>query len=454
MKSLVVYLIASALLVACNPRLTAPKFDIPSHYLYQTGGSTDSLKSNNEWWREFGDTTLNRLITTALASNNDIKTAASKVLAAQQSVALSRSSYLPSFDFGREVGVSGSGSTVTQYYAIEPTVSWEVPLFGSLSATTAKAKAEVEYQQWQYQGVRMAVAAQVATTYYTIKQYQRDLIVARQSAMLRQQTAGLVDSLFVRGMATGMHRQQALSLLYTAQSDIPLYERQVRQSIATLATLTGSTVIDTVAYKTLDINALSDSLSIDIPVGVPSDLLYRRSDIAAAYSQLISAAATARLSRIARLPTLSLTAEGGVVTDELKNLLKSKSLSWSALLGFAQPIYRFGALKAAERAAVEQYNQSLFALYQSFIVALTEVESALVDIQTTRVQTERYRALVVSNQRIATLSMALYRNGLSSYLDVIDASRTLYESQMQYSNIVANMHIAYIKLYKALGGAV
>lgn len=224
--------------------------------------------------------------------------------------------------------------------------------------------------------------------------------------------------------------------------------------MATITTLTSSSVIDTTAYKTLDINAISDSPSIDIPVGVPSDLLYRRSDIASAYALLVKAASVAKQARIARLPTLSLTAEGGVVADEVSKLLKSQSLGWSALLSFAQPIYRFGALRASERAAIEQYNQALYSYQQSFITALAEVESALVEIATTRKQSERYKSLIESNRRIAELSMALYRNGLSSYLDVIDASRSLYDSQMQYSNLIASMYIAYIKLFKALGGEV
>lgn len=454
MKRYIVYSLLMLLLCSCNPRLMAPTVDIPERYLYQDLPQTDTLKFKNQWWEEFADTTLNRLITTALASNNDLKTAASKVLQAQQSLRTLRSQYLPSFGLGREVAVSASGSTVTQYYAFEPTVSWEIPLFGSLRSATVEAGAEIEYAQWQHRGMRLSVAAQVATLYYTLLQYRRDLQVAIESSRLRAETALLTDSLFSRGLATGMHRQQALSLLYTAQSDIPRYERQVRQTMADLATLIGTNDIDTAAYRTLDINAVNNYPTITIPVGLPSDLLSRRSDIASAYALLVKAAARAKQARIARLPTLSLTAEAGLVSDEVKDFLKSKSISWSALLDFAQPLYRFGALKANEKSAIEQYNQALYNYRQSFVTALMEVESSLVEIATVRTQTERYKELIVSNRKIAELSIALYRNGLSSYLDVIDASRTLYDSQMQYSNLVASMYIAYIKLFKALGGEV
>ena len=454
MKKSYLLLCLLALLVGCNPRLAAPTLNIPERYAYQNSADTAAVVSSQNWWEMFGDTTLNRLITTALSRNYDLQSAASKLLQAQHSMRTVRSEYLPAFGFGRQVGISQSGKSFTQHYALEPTVSWEIPLFGSLRSSNVIAQAQVEYAEWQYQGVRLALAAQVATTYYTLMQYQRDLNVAIESSRLRRETAQLTDSLFRRGLATGVHREQALSLQYTAEADIPLYESQVRQTLTTLSALIADESVDTLAYKVVDINALSSSPSIDVPVGIPSDLLYRRSDIASAYSQLVSAAATAKLKRIARLPTLSLTAEGGVVSSELKQIVKGESWGWSALLSFAQPLYRFGALKGAEKAAIERYNQALYDYRQSFITALTDVENALVAVRSTRMQSERYKQLIETFRNIAILSVALYRSGLSSYLEVIDAERTLYDAQMQYSNILANEYIAYIQLFKALGGEV
>ena len=435
MKKSYLLLCLLALLVGCNPRLAAPTLNIPERYAYQNSADTAAVVSSQNWWEMFGDTTLNRLITTALSRNYDLQSAASKLLQAQHSMRTVRSEYLPAFGFGRQVGISQSGKSFTQHYALEPTVSWEIPLFGSLRSSNIIAQAQVEYAEWQYQGVRLALAAQVATTYYTLMQYQRDLNVAIESSRLRRETAQLTDSLFRRGLATGVHREQALSLQYTAEADIPLYESQVRQTLTTLSALIADESVDTLAYKVVDINALSSSPSIDVPVGIPSDLLYRRSDIASAYSQLVTAAATAKLKRIARLPTLSLTAEGGVVSSELKHIVKGESLGWSALLSFAQPLYRY------------DYRQC-------FITALTDVENALVAVRSTRMQSERYKQLIETFRNIATLSVALYRSGLSSYLEVIDAERTLYDAQMQYSNILANEYIAYIQLFKALGGEV
>lgn len=454
MKKSVLIVNFMILCVGCNPHLVAPTVDLPERYSYQDSYRVDSVASSEKWWEVFGDTTLNRLITTALSRNYDLQSAASKVLQAQYSARVTRAENLPSFAFGREVGITQAGRSFTQYYALEPTVSWEIPLFGSLKSANIIAQAEVDYAQWQYDGMRLALSAQVATLYYTLLQYQRDLNVAVESSRLRRQTALLTDSLFVRGLATGVHREQAKSLLYTAQADIPLYERQVRQTKSAISELLSDETVDTVAYKKVDINVISHSPSIDIPIGVPSELLYRRSDIAAAYAQVVICAAKAKMARIARLPTLSLTAEGGVVSSELSGILKGENWGWSALLSFAQPIYQFGALKGAEKAAIESYNQALQNYRQSFITALMDVENALVAIRTTKAQAERYKQLIDANRRIATLSVALYKSGLSSYLEVIDAERNLYDAQMQYSNIIASQYIAYIGLFKALGGSV
>ena len=361
-----------------------------------------------------------------------------------------RSAFLPSFTLGRTVGLSGGGG-FAQQYAIEPAVSWEIPLFGSLRHATTSALADIEYAKWQYQGVRLALAAEVATTYFTLLQYRRDLDIAKRSSQLRKESAVLIDSIFVRGMATGVNREQAMNLLYTAEADIPLYERAVRQTLLSLDVLLGSNP-DSLAYNATVGTLITDYTPIEIPAGVPSDIITRRPDMMSAYSALVSSAADVKSARVARFPSFTLTGEGGVVSDDIKKLFHADSWGWSVLLSFAQPIYNFGALKSREAAAVERYNQSLFAYNQCFIEALEEVESALVSIATYREETKKYSQLVQSNAKIAKMTTALYNNGLSAYLDVIDAERTLYNSQMQYSNIIAQQYINYVNLCKALGG--
>lgn len=443
-------LIALLFVVGCSVKLQPPTLTAPQSYLYADSNNIGSLTLREDWWTMFGDTTLNRLVSSALAANNNLKTAASRIEEARDNMRSARSVFLPSFTLGRTVGLSGGGG-FAQQYAIEPAVSWEIPLFGSLRHATTSALADIEYAKWQYQGVRLALAAEVATTYFTLLQYRRDLDIAKRSSQLRKESAVLIDSIFVRGMATGVNREQAMNLLYTAEADIPLYERAVRQTLLSLDVLLGSNP-DSLAYNATVGTLITDYTPIEIPAGVPSDIITRRPDMMSAYSALVSSAADVKSARVARFPSFTLTGEGGVVSDDIKKLFHADSWGWSVLLSFAQPIYNFGALKSREAAAVERYNQSLFAYNQCFIEALEEVESALVSIATYREETKKYSQLVQSNAKIAKMTTALYNNGLSAYLDVIDAERTLYNSQMQYSNIIAQQYINYVNLCKALGG--
>ena len=150
--------------------------------------------------------------------------------------------------------------------------------------------------------------------------------------------------------------------------------------------------------------------------------------------------------------SFSIEVGGGTSASNITQLFLKNSWIWNAGLSILQPILHFGKLKHSEKIAIEQYNQSMFNYEQSFLQALSEVESLLISITTYRKETIRYKELVRSNTRIALATNALYSNGLSAYLDVIDAERTLYNSQMQYSNIVAQQYINYINLCKALGG--
>lgn len=447
MKRIVI--IFSLIAVACNPKLQKPTVVVPQSYLY--GSYSDSVAIEDGWWKIFGDTILNNLITTALESNYDLQSAVSKIEEAKANMKVTRSTFLPSFDLGRSATVSESDGNITQQYVLEPYMSWEIPLFGNLKATTTAAKADIEYAKWQYEGVRLSLVAEVATTYFTLLQYQRNLNTARESSRLRRETATLVDSLYVHGMATKLNREQAYSLLYTSDADIPLYERAIAQTKLSLNLLLGSEP-EPMDDITSD-NMITDRyIPIAIPVGLPSDLLYRRPDVMSSYASLKAAAATAKLARIERFPTLLLTGEGGVVSGDIAKLFTKGSWVWNAVLSLTQPLYRFGALRSGERAAVERYNQALIAYQKSFLTALSDVETALVAISTYREQLERYRSLVSANYSINMLTNQLYLNGLSAYLDVIDAERTLYNSQMEYSNLIATQYINYINLCKALGG--
>lgn len=448
-------LVSVALLTGCNPRLAAPQLATHREYIFGSGFSNDTIQLNEEWWQMFGDTTLNRLVSRAIAQNRNIEIAASRIEEARHNLVVTRSTYLPSISgtISAEGKYESATDNIAQSYKILPQASWEIPLFGSLRHATKGAKAAIDYEVWQYRGVRLALEAEVATTYFTLLQYRQDLKIAKRSSELRREMMTLIDSLYNYGFASGVNLEQARSLLYTAESDIPLYERAISQTLLSLATLTGDTPDMFINIGMEGSSAITnDYRPYDIAIGVPSDILHRRPDLMAAYYTMQQSAAGVGLARSARLPSITLTLFGGTATDKVSRLFSSKGWIADAMASIAQPIFNFGGLRRREAAAREAYKQSLLAYEQSFIEALNDVESALVAITTSREELMRYAGLVKSYRNIAIMTYSLYRNGLSGYLDVIDAERSLYSSQMQFENLVAQQYINYINLCKALGG--
>ncbi len=404
------------------------------------------------WWELFGDTTLNAFVERALTNNRDVAAAAARVEEARANLRNVRAQYLPQIGVGASAGGEYTPETkIVQSYAVEPTLSWELSLFGALRNAKRAAKAEIAASEWALAGVRLSLAAEVATTYFTLLEYERDLSIARQTLQLRRESAALIDSMFRYGMSDGVALEQARSLVYTAEADVPQYSRAVEQTWLSMGILLGETP-SRVQLSGAGLRLLTDYRPAEIPVGLPSELLKRRPDIREAHFNMLQAAARAGQARSARFPSISLTAKGGVASGSIKGLTAANPWAWDALGSIAEPIFGFGKLRNAERAAMAAYTQSAKTYEQTVLTAFADVEKALVAITTYRDQTGRTGELVLSNDRIATMTRALYRSGLSDYLDVIDAERSLYQTQMELVNLVAQQYINYVTLCKALGG--
>ncbi len=457
MRRIPYILFTAMILTSCNLNLGRPQLIEQREYLYGEQFSHDTISLPREWWQMFGDTTLNRLVERAISQNKNIAIAASRIEEARHNLVVTRSTYLPSVagTISAEGNYLSRTKDMAQAYKILPSVSWEASLFGSLRHATKGAKAAIEYEAWQYRGVQLALEAEVAITYFTLLQYRQDLAIAKRSSELRREMVGLVDSLYRYGFASGANLEQARSLLYSAEADIPRYERAVAQTLISLSTLTADNVerlqgVGVVSSRV----ATNDYRPYDIAIGVPSDILHRRPDVMSAYYEMMQRASAVGLSRAARMPSITISASGGTSVTDISKLFSSKGWAASVLASVAQPIFNFGGLRRSELAAREAYKQSLLAYEQCYIEALGDVESALVAITSSRQELLRYAGLVKSYRNIAIQNYALYRNGLSGYLDVIDAERSLYSSQMQFENLVAQQYINYITLCKALGGGV
>ncbi len=452
MKRSIIYIVLAVSLAACSPRLMPPQVTPTADYLYGRGFVHDSISLDERWWQLFGDTTLNALVERALANNRDIAVALSRVVEAHDNLKNVKTEFLP--QVGIEVEAEGEythKTKIEQNYVIAPTLSWEISLFGAWRHARRAAKAELAAMEWSLRGTQLSLSAEVATTYFTLLEYRRDLAIARQTLRLRRESSALIDSMFRYGMSDGVARDQAMSLVYSAEADIPQYRRAVAQTWLSMCVLLGESP-SLPPSDDRDLPFVTDLYPTEIPIGLPSELLLRRPDILEARYNMLQAAAQAGEARSARFPSIELTGKGGVASTSIEGLTGAHPWMWSAVGSLTQPIFAFGKLRRAEVEAIEAYNQSTYTYEQTVLTAFADTESALVAISTMRRQTERTGELVMANQRIADMTRALYRNGLSDYLSVIDADRELYASQMQFVNLMAQQYINYVTLCKALGG--
>ncbi|WP_290539862.1 efflux transporter outer membrane subunit [Alistipes sp.] len=452
MKTKLAITAAVLMLAACTPKFYPPQVPTPERYVYGAGFSSDTTGVGERWWELFGDATLDALIERALANNRNVAVAVARVEQARASLGTVRAQYLP--QIRGEVTAGGDdapGTKAVQSYAVEPTLSWELSLFGALRNAKRAARAEIGASEWALAGVRLSLAAEVATAYFTLLEYERDLSIARQTLRLRRESAALIDSMFRYGMSDGVALEQARSLVYSAEADVPRYCRAVEQTWLSMGILLGETP-SRAQLSGAGLRLLTDYRPADIPVGLPSELLKRRPDIREAHDNMLRAAAQAGQARSARFPSIVLTANGGVASSSIKGLTGADPWTWHVLGSVAEPIFGFGKLRRAERAAMAAYTRSARTYEQTVLTAFADVEKALVAIAAYRRQTERTGELVLANERIATMARALYRSGFSDYLDVIDAERSLYQSQMAHVNLVVQQYINYVTLCKALGG--
>ncbi len=443
----IIYTLLIIMSVNCSPLLQKPSVELPTDYSFAEGFSRDTAPIDSKWWLAFGDTTINRIVETALSNNRDLAAALANVESARNYIKVAKAEFLPSVSFGAEVEAYRINGTTTKEYYATPTIEWEISLFGKLRNTRKSATAKYLATQWGYRAAQLTLSAEVATTLFTLAEYERSLDIATRSYDLRLQATALVDSMHRYGMSNGIALEQARSLVYSAQSEVSSYQRAVNQTRLALSLLMGQPLTERVSLDVLD-----GTPPPPLPVGLPSSLLERRPDIMESYYTMQSAAAKVGIARADRFPSISLTAQGGLITETLKDLSSAKPIGWSLLGELSQPIFNFGALKRSEKMAAQEYIASMHNYEQATLAALNDVESALIATTTYNAQALSSRALMDANVKIATTTSALYKSGLGDYLSVIDAQRELYASQIDLVEVIAEQYINYVELVKALGG--
>lgn len=440
------------LLPACaamGPDFTPPAVDVPDTYRL---APEPAPHANLNWWELFNDPVLQDLVMTALENNRDVMAAAARIEEARAYLGTTRADQYPLVNI--EAG-AGAGTFSGRTRALEtqsnlylsPVLSWEIDFWGRYRRSTESAQASLVSSEFGLRAVQLGLIAEVASTYYQLLDFHQRLLISEDTLASRLQGLDIIQQRFDKGIIPEIDLNQAQIQMEIAAGAIPLYKRQIAQTENALSILVGRLPAAVTVGKPLADQAFPPP----IPLGVPADVLKRRPDVNGALADLHAQTAQIGVAVALRLPAVSLTGLLGVASTDLGSVT-SDGGAWylgGTLLG---PIFDFG--KGKQRVNIEEAKtrQALHTYEQAVLNAFREVADALVAIQALREQLGATERRLAAAKNAAILSNDRYDKGVTSYLEVLDADRTLFSAQLDRSDLRQQFFSGYVTLYKALGG--
>jgi len=408
------------------------------------------------WWTRFKDPVLDELIAGALRSSPDVRSALSRIAEYRARRGVERSSLFPSLDANVSGGRTRTANretnltTTSESYAASLDASWQVDLFGLQRQAIAAASADLAQAEENYYGAQVSLAADVASAYVTLRSAEAQLAVVQRSLSTWSETVQLTQWREQAGTGNALDTQQSLSTLELARASIPALQLTVTQTRNQLALLSGR------GPGSLD-PLLAPLHEVPVPppdlaIGIPAEMLRQRPDVRAAERGLEAAFARTDAARRQRLPALTLSGSIGVEALTAGRLFNPASTVVDILGGLTAPIFDAGRIGHTITIQRELEKQSLNTYESTVLVALGEVENALVAVQR---NTERLAILnraTAAAREAATLSALQYQAGQVDLLVSLDAQRTLLDLEQQTVTTAANRASAYVHLYQALGG--
>jgi multidrug efflux system outer membrane protein len=439
-----------------GPNYKRPTIDTPAAYRVEVKAAADLI--NSAWWEQFQDPVLNELIKIALAENKDVRIAASRVEEFLGRYGITRSQLFPQVaaQFGagsqrissatQPVLPPGQSNTFDTY-SLDLGVSWEIDLWGKLRRATEAARADLLSSEQSRQTVILSLTSGVATSYVTLIDLDRQLVIAKSTADSRGEFYRIFKLRFEGGVVSEVELNQARSDYELALSTVPVIEKQIAQQENALSVLLGRNPGPILRDRTLDKLVLPL-----VPADLPSSLLERRPDLRASEQLLIAANARIGVAKAQFFPTISLTAVLGTASSALGNLFKGTSQTWSYGGTVSQPIFTGGSLISQLLVAEAQQKTALLQYQKSIQTAFQEVNDSLIDQTKTREQLAAQARQVTSLRDYARLARLRYDNGFTSYLEVTDAETKLFNADLQYTQSQGQLFFALINVYKSMGG--
>jgi multidrug efflux system outer membrane protein len=442
-----------------GPNYSRPEMPVPPVYRgADAAPAVGSAATYGElaWWSVFPDPDLQGLIRTALAQNYDLRIAASRILQAQSQVTVARSRQFPTVDgsiAAPYVGYTGSDRPSTFLdNSFQPQagldVAWELDFWGKFRRNTEAAQADLLASEDARYVVMATLVTQVGEAYLTLRALDLTLEISRRTVASRTQSLDLVQARLDGGVAGILDLRQAETLLYGATKTIPEIQRQIEQTENFINILLGQNPGPVKRGRPLDQQIAAPTL----PPGLPLDLLTRRPDIRQAEQQLIAANAQIGVAKALLYPQVTISGFAGVGGATLNGSNFGPFGIFSALPAVTLPIFNMGRLQANVEFNEARAQEAGLRYQQTLQQALREVSDALIAIRKRQEFRQQQELLVKALEDASEVAKMRYEGGVSSYLEVLDTERQLFDAEVQLVQAKRDESASVVNLYKALGG--
>jgi len=454
------------LLSGCTvgPDFTRPAVDVPAQWSgpTQPTATVSETVSDEElarWWTTFGDPMLSSLVEKAAAANLDLKLAEARIRQARAARAFAAGGLGPAL--GASAAYRGSRSSLTaadgqaavittDRYQAGFDAGWEIDIFGGRRRTLEAADADLLAAVESRSDVLVSLMAEVARNYIQLRAYQQQIAITKKNLAAQQHSARLTRQRFEGGFVSGLDVANAEAQTATTAAQIPLLESSAQQTIYSLSILLGE-VPAALEAELAPADAIPGASPV-VPLGVPSDLLRRRPDIRLAEARIHAATARIGVATAELFPKFTITGTISIQATDFGSLFDWSNRFWSFGPSALWRLFESGRIRAGVEEQKALQEQELIVYRQTVLSALQEVENTLVASAKELAHREALVGAVGSNRKAISLAETLYTEGLTDFINVLQAQQALYSTENALVESTARVSLNLVALYKSLGG--
>ncbi len=456
-------LLMTFLLAACykvGPDYQHPEVELPRQWRFGQAHQGVQPSLDAYWWRRFKDPVLERLIDTAVQRNLDLNQAVARVEQFMGTYGSVRSLLLPQimgaanvskiYNADNQIGLSGGTTTDAgdvNFARMGGGLEWEIDVWGQLRRAKESARAELLSQEAVRRAILLTVVTEVALTYIQLRLQDADLEITRSLVSTLENELRIATSRFNEGYSSELDLNQVQSEYHRRAAFIPKYEKAIAETEHALCLLLGQSPGPIPRGRTLE-----ELEPLEVPRGLPGDLLRQRPDIQKAEQDLIAANARIGVALGEYFPKIILTGDAGQATAQLSTMFTPGANFWALGSGLVMPIFTAGKIAGRVQAAEGKTGEALASYQESVLTAMKEVEDALVGRTKNLAQLDQESSRVKATESYFRLSRLRYDEGYTDYLTVLDSLRQLFDARIEQAEIKTLALASSVRIYRAMGG--